>query len=100
MSTHSPYVLNQLVTAALAASIEPSPEVEKVFPLASSVPQADMKLYELDGKGRVVQLGTPNGLFDDQNVLNVALRDWNELFDRLLGIKAREMRGKAVRQDA
>ena len=59
-----------------------------------------MKLYELDGKGRVVQLGTPNGLFDDQNVLNVALRDWNELFDRLLGIKAREMRGKAVRQDA
>lgn len=100
MSTHSPYVLNQLVTAALAASIEPSPEVEKVFPFASSVPQADMKLYELDGKGRVVQLGTPNGLFDDQNVLNVALRDWNELFDRLLGIKAREMRGKAVRQDA
>ena len=100
MSTHSPYVLNQLVTAALAASIGPSPEVEQVFPLASSVPQTDMKLYELDGNGRVVLLGTPNGLFDDQNVLNVALRDWNELFDRLLGIKAREMRGKAVRQHA
>lgn len=100
MSTHSPYVLNQLVTAALAASIGPSPEVEKVFPLASTVSQTDMKLYELDGKGQVVLLGTPNGLFDDQNVLNAALRDWNELFDRLLGIKAREMRGKAVRQDA
>lgn len=100
MSTHSPYVLNQLVTAALAASIRQSSEVEKVFPLESTVSQTDMKLYELDGNGRVVLLGTPNGLFDDQNVLNTALRDWNELFDRLLGIKAREMRGGAVHQNA
>ena len=100
MSTHSPYVVNQLVTAALAASIGSGSEVEKVFPIAAAVPQTDMKLYELDGKGRVVQLGTPNGLFDDQNVLNAALRDWNALFDRLLGIKAREMRVKAVRPDA
>ena len=100
MSTHSPYVLNQLVTAALAASIGPSPKVEEVFPLASAVPQSDMKLYELDGEGRVVPLETPNGLFDDQNLLNAALRNWNELFDRLLDIKIREIRRKARNHSA
>ena len=100
MSTHSPYVLNQLVTASLAASIEAKEEVGKVFPLSSAVPQSNMRLYELDGRGGVSLLETPNGIFDDGNVLNTALRDWNELFDRLLGIKAREMRGRTARQDA
>ncbi len=99
ISTHSPYVLNQLVTASLAATIESKAELAKVFPLASAVAQADMRLYELDGHGRISLLGTPNGMFDDRNVLNAALKDWNELFDRMLGVKARELRG-GVRRDA
>ena len=99
MSTHSPYVLNQLVTASLASTIESKSELEKIFPMTSAVAQADMRLYELNGRGGISLLATPNGLFDDRNVLNTALRDWNELFDRMLGMKSRELRGRC-RRDA
>jgi len=99
MSTHSPYVVNQLVTASLAASLRSSASLGELFPAASAVPQSEMRLFELDGDGRIRQLDAPNGVFDDRNVLNGALREWNELFDRLLSLKAREMR-RGARQDA
>lgn len=67
--------------------------------MMSAVAQVDMRLYELDGHGCISLLGTPNGVFDDRNVLNAELKDWNGLFDRMLDIKARELRGGG-RRDA
>ena len=96
ISTHSPYVVNDIVTAQMAAEIlaqSNSPEtkrsVDEVYPVESAMSQSDMALYELSEKGIITLLETEGGVFSDTNMLNAVLGRWNDSFDRLLEIEAR-----------
>ena len=96
VSTHSPYVVNAFVAAQMAAEILSRSndkatvrDVERIFPVASAMPQEKMALYELSGTGEISLLPTEDGVFSDANLLNSVLGKWNDSFDRLLEIEAR-----------
>jgi len=98
MTTHSPYIVNYLTIAVQAhtlqekiAKLKNNAALEKlgsVIPLKAIVSGEDVMVYELSEKtGTIKKLPDYHGVPTDKNYLNQALKEGNELFDKLLEIE-------------
>jgi predicted ATPase len=102
LTTHSPYIINYLTLAVkahhlknkfvherLSDSQSNKSELNSIIPLASTIRELDLSIYELNSKnGTISKLKTYNGLPTDANILNNQLAYGNELFGKLLDIEA------------
>lgn len=96
ISTHSPFVVNDLVSASLTKSLyeqatlkgdgDMMAEIARIRPEECSVAQRDMALYEFDEEGGIRLLSAEGGVFSDANVLNREMEKWNNTFGELLSI--------------
>jgi len=90
LTTHSPYVINYLTLAIKMGMLKQKHGVGKldglddVVPLRSAILPEEVAIYQLLNDGELGLLDTYEGLPADSNVLNEALGETNELFDRLL----------------
>ena len=99
MTTHSPYLINDLTLAIEANSLVQkikdagkedslNEKVYQIVPKDSTVSGEDVAIYEMDETtGTVSLLGNYKGLPSDENKLNEELGDGNELFANLLEIE-------------
>lgn len=95
MTTHSPYIINNLSLAIYAGSLkdkiqskELMDKLHAIVPLQSTIQASDVAIYQLDEKdGTIRKLPSFEGIPSDQNYLNQSLAEGNELFDSLLEIE-------------
>lgn len=97
LSTHSPFVVNTMVMAAMSAIVYRKARAKKDYALLArlaekwpedcSVRGEDMALYELDERGSIKRLSTSKGLFSDANKLNAFLGEWNDGFNDLIQLE-------------
>ncbi|SDF61017.1 AAA family ATPase [Chitinophaga filiformis] len=97
MTTHSPYVINDLMLAVKANYVygiieqcgktELLDEIEKIVPRASIINSEQLSIYEMDDEGNILELGKQNGLPSDENYLNEMLEQSNEQYSQLLRIE-------------
>ena len=94
ITTHSPYIINELSLAVKAGSVldkgqgeDIDEKVGKVVPVASCLSPERLSIYEIRDDGCVVQLPNYGGLPSDDNYLNNSLMDSNERFNQLLEIE-------------
>ena len=95
VSTHSPYVVSDLVAATKAHALytlcgdsagratSVRPLIEKCYPQQYSVSDDDVALYETNYDGTICRLEKSNGLIADSNFLNRHLQLGNMLLDEL-----------------
>ena len=99
ISTHSPYIVSDLVAATKANKLfrmrdgykGPNEEafelLEKCYPERYSVSNNDVRLYETNYDGSIKLDACTNGIINDSNFLNRHLRLGNMLFDELCGLE-------------
>ncbi len=99
MTSHSPYLVNYLSIAIQGKELldkanEKSKfdlfkdKINNILPIDSLVDASDVMVYQLDEKeGSITRLDNPNGIPSDKNLLNMMLREGNQLFDSLLEIE-------------
>jgi len=98
LTTHSPYIINDLTLAIQGASLLPKinasdksedlrKRLNEIVPIGSCVAAADTVVYELTEAGEIKKLPTYEGLPSDNNFLNQSLAESNSLFDGLLAIE-------------
>lgn len=99
MSTHSPFVVNEMVFSAKASQLcalarkqeatqEVLKRIDRLYPTLSAVSENCMALYELDEKGFMRRLPTEGGVISDSNLINAALDDWSYNFDNMMQMEA------------
>ncbi len=94
LTTHSPYILNYLSLAVKAGNLSAHTEDEKnlnsiaeIVPENAQVITSDVVIYEISMSGEISKVGSEYGIPDDNNYLNNALGDANEMYDRLMDIE-------------
>ena len=94
VTTHSPYVINYLTLAVKACELKDMAgdnehalrKISEIVPLDSCIPVTEISIYEMiDGSAE--ELPMPDGLPTDNNFLNMALGNVNNMFDALLEIE-------------
>ena len=95
ITTHSPYIVGNMTLAMKAAELykktsnsDIRQKIAHIVPEASSINADDVIIYEFDDKTRTVsELEIQNGLPSDNDYLNNALGDTNDLFCDLLDLE-------------
>lgn len=94
LTTHSPYILNYLSLAIKAGNmaaatndIRSKDAISEIVPVFAQVRTEDVAIYELSDNGEIAIVGSPYGIPDDNNYLNNALGEANEMYDRLMDIE-------------
>lgn len=95
ITTHSPYIVGNMTLAMKAAELykktsnnETRQKIANIVPEMSSINANDVVIYEFDDKTRTVsELEIQNGLPSDNDYLNNALGDTNDLFCDLLDLE-------------
>lgn len=96
MTTHSPYVLNDLTLAVKAGEIKKMAgkktavlkRLGEIVTLGSCLAEGELAVYQInDTDGVVTPLPLYEGIPDDNNFLNSSLEDSNLLFDQLLELE-------------
>ena len=95
ITTHSPYIIGNLTLAIKAAELyhkttdnDVKQKIANIVPETSSINAADVIIYEFDDKTRTVsELEIQNGIPSDNDYLNNALGDTNDLFCDLLDLE-------------
>jgi hypothetical protein len=95
ITTHSPYVVGNMTLAIKAAELykktsnnDIRQKIANIVPEMSSINANDVVIYEFDDKTRTVsELEIQNGLPSDNDYLNNALGDTNDLFCDLLDLE-------------
>ena len=95
ITTHSPYIVGNMTLAIKASELygkisdnDVKQKVANIVPEASSIKAADVAVYEFDDKTRTIsELEHQNGIPSDQDYLNNALGDTNDLFSDLLDLE-------------
>lgn len=92
ITTHSPYILNYLSLCIKAESVAvKSPllmeAVSRIVPTDSQVNAENVKVFEIQPDGTVSELEKYEGMPSDDNFLNMALAETNDLFNQLLDIE-------------
>lgn len=90
LTTHSPYIINYLTLAIKMGMLKKKfnktklNDLIEVVPLNSAVVPEDVSIYQLSPDGEIESLKMFNDLPVDDNMLNNALAETNDFFDRLL----------------
>jgi energy-coupling factor transporter ATP-binding protein EcfA2 len=95
MTTHSPYLINYLTLAVKAGNMlldnddtAFAKQIDAIVPVGSSITPSDLVIYELSEKdGTISILPKYNGIPTDDNILNIELGDFNDLFSELIKIE-------------
>ena len=96
ITTHSPYIVGNMTLAMKASSLyekykndkETKSKIAAIVPEKSAVNSNDVVIYEFDEKsGTVRELEQTNGIPTDNDYLNNALGDTNDLFCDLLELE-------------
>jgi predicted ATPase len=99
ITSHSPYLVNYLSIAIQGKELLDKvntknkfdlfkDKINNILPINSFVDASDVIVYQLDEKkGNLIRLDNPNGIPSDKNLLNMMLREGNQLFDSLLEIE-------------
>ena len=95
ITTHSPYIINDLSLAVKAKQVElrvaknkdAVKELECVVPLKSLLAPEDLVIYEIDDRGTISKLADYRGLPSDENYLNEFLAESGYLFTELLQLE-------------
>ena len=95
ITTHSPYIIGYITLAMKANELyQKAPndkvisQINKIVPRKSAVSHQDVVIYELDeNDGSVRMLGSEGGIPDDNNYLDNALGQMNDMFSNLLDIE-------------
>ncbi|SJZ71547.1 Predicted ATPase [Chitinophaga eiseniae] len=99
LTTHSPYIINFLNIAILGYDLREKikeanrvndllPKLQKIVKENSLISSEDVVVYQLDEKEGVIRkLPAPEGIPTDKNLLNMKIREANQLFDALLEIE-------------
>lgn len=94
LTTHSPYIISYLSLAVKAASvsaktkkIELLSRINEIIPRGAQLSSSDLAIYELSESGEISILKAEHGIPSDDNYLNNALGDANEMYDRLMDIE-------------
>ena len=91
LTTHSPYIINYLSLAIKACELlrkdaSKIANISEIVPSKSVICGEDVVVYELRD-GNVHKLKTYDNMPDDSNMLNHAIENTNDDFDRLLDIE-------------
>ena len=91
LTTHSPYIINYLSLAIKACELSRKDaskiaNISEIVPAKSVICGEDVVIYELRD-GNVHKLKTYDNMPDDSNMLNHAIENTNNDFDRLLDIE-------------
>lgn len=95
ITTHSPYIVGNLILAIKAAELfskttddEAKTKIAAIVHEKSSINATDVAIYEFDDKTHtIIELEHQNGLPSDNDYLNTALGDTNDLFSELLDLE-------------
>ena len=91
ITTHSPYILSYLTLSAKAAELKnksiPKEKINKLVPFESVVSGNKISVYETQENGSVIKLKTYDNLPSDNNMLNNALDNSNEIFAQLIELE-------------
>lgn len=94
LTTHSPYILNYLSLAVKAGNMSVATKVREcqnaiaeIVPKESQVTTDDVAIYEISEEGEIRIVGNHYGIPDDDNYLNNALSESNDMYDRLMDIE-------------
>lgn len=95
ITTHSPYIVGNMTLAMKAAELYKKTSIDdirkkiaNIVPESSSINADDVIIYEFDDKTRTVrELEIQNGLPSDNDYLNNALGDTNDMFCDLLDLE-------------
>ena len=95
ITTHSPYIIGNMTLAIKAAELynktsndEIKAKIAAIVPEKSSINVNDVAIYEFDDKTHTInELEYQNGLPSDNDYLNTALGDTNDLFSDLLDLE-------------
>ena len=95
VTTHSPYIIGYITLAIKANELyQKAPndkvisQINEIVPRKSAVSHQDVVIYELDeNDGSIKMLGSEGGIPDDNNYLDNALGQMNEMFSNLLDIE-------------
>ena len=95
ITTHSPYVVGNMILAIKASELywktsnnEDKKKIANIVPEESSIDTDFVIIYEFDDKTHIInELGHQNGLPSDNDYLNNALGDTNDLFCDLLELE-------------
>lgn len=95
ITTHSPYIINDLSLAVKAKQVELKvaenkdavKELERIIPLKSLLSPKDLVIYEIDDRGTISKLADYRGLPSDENYLNELLAESGYLFTELLQLE-------------
>lgn len=92
VTTHSPYLLNYLSLAIKANNIasefpDTVEQLSHIVPQSAFVSGEDVNVYEIQSTGHVKELSKYGGMPSDENLLNIALENCNDLYNELLDIE-------------
>jgi len=95
ITTHSPYIIGYMTLAVKAMDLykkakkeEVKAQINEIVPQKSAISHDDLVIYELDEKdGSIRLLGSEGGIPDDNDYLDNALGQMNEMFSKLLDIE-------------
>lgn len=95
VTTHSPYIIGYITLAIKANELYPKApndkvisQINEIVPRKSAVSHQDVVIYELDeNDGSIRMLGSEGGIPDDNNYLDNALGQMNDMFSNLLDIE-------------
>ena len=95
ITTHSPYIIGNMTLAIKAAELfsktsndEAKAKIAAIVDETSSINAEDVVIYEFDDKSHIInELEHQNGLPSDNDYLNTALGDTNDLFSDLLDLE-------------
>ena len=98
ITSHSPYLVNVLSVAIKVNDLLEKAKnhsnfkqfensLSNLFSIKASIANDDVAIYELSELGEIKKLPSFDGLPSDENLLNVQLRSFNELFGQLFEIE-------------
>lgn len=91
ITTHSPYILSNITLAAKAYELlqkgVPEDKIAEIVPVSSIINGKDVFIYETQKDGSIMQLEPYDNLPSDENLLNKAMAQGNELFSDLIDLE-------------
>lgn len=93
ITTHSPYIINDLSIAIKAGKIkeynntEVNKQLDSIIPLNSTVHNTQVAIYQITDSGNVEQLEFYNEVPTDDNYLNNFLENSNDVFSKLIELE-------------